>query len=274
MYPIFQIARKELKDGFRNRWLLAITMIFALLSVGISWFGAASSGSIGFTSLANTIISQASLAVFIIPLIALLMAYDAIVGEDEDGTLLLLLTYPLNKAQLLLGKFLGHGTILALSTLMGFGSSAVTIMLFAEGIGSWQVIKSFGVFILSASLLGGVFIAFAYVISAWVTEKSKAAGLSLVFWFLFVLVFDLTLLGILVATEGQFKPELLPYVLLFNPTDVFRLINLVGFESEGQGLLTMARDLSFGYGVLFSALCLWLAFPLLLAYFIFKQRRC
>ena len=104
MHAIWCIAQKELKDGLRNRWIVAITLVFALLSIGISWFGAAASGMVGFTSIPNTIISLASLAVFLIPLIALLLAYDAIVGEDEDGTLLLLLTYPLTKAQLLLGK--------------------------------------------------------------------------------------------------------------------------------------------------------------------------
>jgi len=82
MRAIYYIAQKELKDGLRNRWIIAITLIFALLSIGISWFGAAASGVIGFTSIPNTIFSLASLAVFIIPLISLLLAYDAIVGKE------------------------------------------------------------------------------------------------------------------------------------------------------------------------------------------------
>lgn len=272
MNAILNIAQKELKDGFRNRWVLAITLVFALLSVGISWFGAAGSGVVGFTSLPNTIVSLASLAVFLIPLIALLMAYDAIVGEDEDGTLLLLLTYPLSKGQLLLGKLLGHGAIMGLSTLLGFGASAVTIMLFADNIEHFAVLRAFSGFIVSAILLGCIFLAFAYCISAWVSEKSKAAGGALVFWFVFVLIFDLVLLGSLVATEGQFHPELFPYLLLLNPTDVFRLINLVGFESSGQGVLIMAQDLSFGIPILYMALCAWLLLPLTLAYRLLLKR--
>lgn len=272
MNPIFHIAHKELKDGFRNRWILAITLIFALLSVGISWFGAAGAGVIGFTSLPNTIVSLASLAVFLIPLIALFLAYDAIVGEDEDGTLLLLLTYPLSKGQLLLGKLLGHGAMMGLSTLLGFGASAITIMIFADGINAVEVIRAFGSFVLSSTLLGLVFLAFAYVISAWVSEKSKAAGGALLFWFTFVLIFDLALLGTLVATEGRFHPEVFPFLLLLNPTDVFRLINLVGFEGSGQGVLAMAQDLSFGHGVLYSALIAWLLLPMGIAYGLFLKR--
>ena len=85
MNQIWNIARKELSDGLRNRWLLAISLLFAALAVGIAWLGAAASGQVGFTSIPATIASLASLATFLMPLIALLLAYDAIVGEDEGG---------------------------------------------------------------------------------------------------------------------------------------------------------------------------------------------
>ena len=90
MPVVWTIARKELADGLRNRWLLAISLLFALLSVGIAWFGAAAAGQVGFTSVPATVASLTSLATFLMPLIALLLAYDAIVGEEEGGTLLLL----------------------------------------------------------------------------------------------------------------------------------------------------------------------------------------
>ena len=51
-------------------------------------------------------------------------------------------------------------------------------------------------------LLGWTFIGFAYLISVSVAEKSKAAGIALVVWFVFVIVFDLALLGVLVGTGG------------------------------------------------------------------------
>lgn len=124
MNQVWNIARKEFSDGLRNRWLLAISLLFAVLAVGIAWLGAAASGQLGFTSIPATIASLASLATFLMPLIALLLAYDAIVGEEESGTLMLLLTYPLGHGQILMGKFVGHGLILALATLLGFGCAA------------------------------------------------------------------------------------------------------------------------------------------------------
>ncbi|MBV1873480.1 MAG: ABC transporter permease [Gammaproteobacteria bacterium] len=272
MHAIYCIAQKELKDGLRNRWIIAITLIFALLSIGISWFGAAASGVVGFTSIPNTIVSLASLAVFIIPLISLLLSYDAVVGEDEDGTLLLLLTYPISRMQLLLGKLLGHTLILGIATLAGFGMAALTIVLFAEGVDSVKLSIAFMRFILSAVMLGGVFICIAYLISVLVSEKSKAAGLALISWFLFVLVFDFSLLGLLVATKGQLSPEFFPYLLLLNPSDIFRLINLIGFEGSGAGLLVMADEIEFSMTTLFLMLFAWLLFPLLSALWVFKRR--
>src|SRR5690606_16314478 len=134
MNAIWTIARKELSDSLRNRWLVAISVVFATLALGIAWFGAAASGQVGYASTPATIASLASLGIFLIPLIALLLAYDAIVGEEEGGTLLLLMTYPLSKSQLLLGKFLGHGLTLALATIIGFGVAGIAIAVLVEDV--------------------------------------------------------------------------------------------------------------------------------------------
>ena len=48
MNNVLIVAGKELRDGLRNRWLLAITVVFAGLALGIAYFGAAASGKVGF----------------------------------------------------------------------------------------------------------------------------------------------------------------------------------------------------------------------------------
>lgn len=274
MNQIWNIARKELSDGLRNRWLLAISLVFALLAVGIAWFGAAASGQVGFTSVPATIASLASLATFLMPLIALMLAYDAIVGEEEGGTLMLLLTYPLGRGQILLGKFFGHGLILALATLIGFGCAALAIAALVEDVELSLLIWAFGRFMISSTLLGWVFLALAYVLSSLAREKSTAAGLALGLWFLFVLVFDLALLAVLVISEGKFNPDLLPWLLLFNPTDIYRLINLSGFDvgSSAVGVLTLGDDLPVSGWLLWACLVVWVSISLLLAYWLFRRR--
>lgn len=273
MNQIWNIARKEFSDGLRNRWLLAISLLFAVLAVGIAWLGAAASGQLGFTSIPATIASLASLATFLMPLIALLLAYDAIVGEDEGGTLMLLLTYPLGRGQILLGKFVGHGLILALAVLIGFGCAMLAIAALVENIEIGLLLWAFGRFMISSTLLGWVFLALAYVLSSKVGEKSSAGGLALGVWFLFVLVFDLVLLALLVLSEGKFNPELLPWLLLFNPADIYRLINLSGFEGgNAMGVLALGGDLPLPAAALWLCLLLWVGVSLLLAYGVFRRR--
>lgn len=274
MNAVWNMARKEFSDGLRNRWLLAISVLFAVLAIGIAWLGAAASGQLGFTSVPATIASLASLATFLMPLIALLLAYDAIVGEDESGTLLLLLTYPLGRGQILLGKFVGHGLILALATLIGFGCAMLAIAVLVDDVELSLLLWAFGRFMASSTLVGWVFLGLAYVLSSVSAEKSTAAGLALGVWFFFVLVFDLALLALLVLSEGQFNPKVLPWLLLLNPADIYRLINLSGFEpgASTAGVLTLGSDLPMPGSMLWLCLSLWVAVPLGSAWLLFRRR--
>lgn len=274
MQAILTVANKEFHDGLRNRWVLSISIIFTLLATGLAYFGASASGQAGFTTLSTTLVSLASLAVFIIPLIALMLAYDGIVGEDESGTLLLLMTYPLSRWQLILGKMLGHWIILAFSTIAGFGLSAIIMGLFSQSTTWSELIGPYAFFIVCATLLGWIFIAFSYVISASVTEKSKAAGIALIVWFIFVLMFDLSLLGVLVGTEGHVNAELFPYLLLLNPTDIFRLL-IISFFTDQQlsGFMAIAQHAQFSISTLLFCLVTWFVIPVLLAIGIFNRRK-
>ena len=73
-----------------------------------------------FSSVGSRQTSVVTLGVFLIPLIAVLISYDAFVGEQEHGTLILLLTYPLSRPALLTGKLLGQSAALGVCLLLGF----------------------------------------------------------------------------------------------------------------------------------------------------------
>ncbi|WP_085298502.1 ABC transporter permease [Cognaticolwellia mytili] len=271
MREIITVANKEFHDGLRNRWLLSITLIFAVLSVGLTYFGAAASGTTGLTSLSTTVASLASLAVFLIPLIALLLSYDSFVGEQEGGTLLLLLTYPLSKNQLLFGKFLGQGGIITLATTLGFGTSAILLFIQHNDV---EILQTFGYFILSATLLGLSFTAIAYIISLMASEKSKAAGVALITWFFFALVFDLALLALLVGVQTGLSQSALTQLMMLNPADIFRLVNLAGLDStDVNGALAIAINANLSQVQLLTILCGWVILPLTIASLIFRTKK-
>ncbi len=271
--PILIIAQKEWMDGRRNRWLQSITILLFLLALGIAYLGGAVAGQIGFTSLSNTVISLASLAVLVMPLIALLLSYDAIVGEEESGTLLLLSAYPISRFQLFMGKWLGHCAVLGSSIVIGFGCAAL-VLAFTTDVPNFDLFTAFGIFICSALLLGMSFIAIGMWVSNVSRSRAQAAGIALLIWFLAAVLFDLLVLAILVMTQGHLESNFLAGLLLTNPTDIFRMINFSMFSDMQQhtGLMDLQQDMDFGlYQLLLMAIG-WVVLPLVLAFYSFKKR--
>lgn len=122
MRQLFVIARQEIANGLRDKWVAGAVVLMAIFFLSLTLLGSAPGGAVGASPLAVIIVSLASLSVFLLPLIALLLAHDAIAGEVERGTLILTLAYPVARWQLMAGKFLGHLAILALAALLGYGA--------------------------------------------------------------------------------------------------------------------------------------------------------
>src|SRR5574343_1316513 len=225
---IFTFAAKEFRVRMRNRWVLAVALVFTVFALVIAYFGGAQQGAVGFRSIEFTIASLVSLVIYLIPLIALLLGFDAIVGERERGSLDLLLSLPLTRGELLLGKYLGLAAALTLSTVGGF--ALVAALLWRQF--QWAGLFHYGGFVLSSVLLGLVFLSLAVWMSVLSRERTRASGLAIALWFFFVLVFDLLLLGLLVAGAGGgwLAGDALAYALLLNPADVFRILNIFSLE--------------------------------------------
>src|SRR5690554_4077338 len=121
MTRILASAGAEFRIAMRNRWVAIAVAMMALFSMVLSAAGSAPTGVLGVDKLSVTVASLTSLAVYLVPLVALLMSFDAVAGEIERGTLPLVLTYPVSRAELLLGKFVAHLAILALAVAVGYG---------------------------------------------------------------------------------------------------------------------------------------------------------
>ena len=127
MRTIVIIALKEIQEGLRNRWVLATTLLLAALALSLTFLGSAPTGNVGAGALDVVVVSLSSLTIFLLPLIALLISHDAVVGEMERGTMILLLSYPVGRHQVILGKFCGHVLILAFATIIGYGAAAAAL---------------------------------------------------------------------------------------------------------------------------------------------------
>ncbi|MCL2914618.1 ABC transporter permease [Shewanella corallii] len=259
MNPVLTIAGKEIRDSLRNRWLLMISLILLVLSLCVSFGGSAISGSLDMPSVGSLLSGLVTLSVFLLPLAAILLSYDAFVGEEEAGTLLLMLTYPVTKLEMLLGKFLGHISLLAMACLLGFGPT-VALLLVATKLPAAEVLQAFGHFIASGLLLAMVFILLGYLISLSVREKARALGALLFIWFLVVLIYDLALLATVVALADVLSRQTLNLMILANPADIFRALNLLTVDlgpQAGQSALAALSQTGLGLGSLYALMLCW-----------------
>ena len=262
------VAAKEFRDRLRNRWVLAVAVVFTVFSLLITYFGSAAQGQIGPRSIELTIASLVSLVIYLIPLIALLLGFDAIVGERERGSLDLLLALPITRLELLLGKYVGLAGALTLSTVSGF--ALVALLLYQRF--SWAGLYHYAGFVLSSVLLGLAFLSLAVLLSVLARDRTRASGLAIALWFALVLVFDLLLLGLLVATGGQFGGQVFAYLLLLNPADIFRILNVFSLDDVQRlyGLASILPPALSQVGWLTSAMLAWIVAPLALASWRFR----
>jgi Cu-processing system permease protein len=175
--------------------------------------------------------------------------------------------------QVVIGKFLGHLVILAFATLVGFGAAGFALWLGGDSDpASW---RAFAVLMVSSVALGGAFLAIGYVVSIAVRDRGTAGAIAIGVWLLFVLIYDMGLLGVLVADQGRMiSARTLDILLLLNPADAYRLLNLTGTEgvSTFAGLAGLAGQTGLSLPSLVIALLAWIAVPLGGAVALFARR--
>ena len=100
---IFFVAKKEFQDNLRNRWIIALTIVFIILTIAMSFLaGAQEESTASLGDMEETVILIVSVASMLIPLIAIMLGYASISGEAENGSLYVLLAYPVKRIEVIL----------------------------------------------------------------------------------------------------------------------------------------------------------------------------
>ena len=230
MRRILSIAATEARIAARNRWVAIAISLMALFSLVLAAAGSTPSGTLGADRLSIIVASLTSLAVYLVPLLALLMSFDAVAGEVERGTLPLLLTYPVSRTEVLTGKLIAHLSILAVALVCGYGLAAVAAI--ASDTAALAGLPALWRLTWTSLLLGATFLGAGYALSALSRRPSGAAGLAIGLWLAAVVLYDLALLaGIVASGDGVFARHVFPVALIASPADAFRLYNLAASEA-------------------------------------------
>lgn len=270
MSRILAAAGTEARIALRNRWVAIAVLMMALFALVLSAAGSAPTGVLGADKLSVIVASLTSLAVYLVPLIALLMSFDAVAGELERGTLPLVLTYPVARAELLLGKLVAHLGVLALAVAVGYAIAAAAALWVdpRAGAGIPALVRLFW----TSLLLGATFLGIGYALSAFARRPGAAAGLAIGLWLVLIVLYDLGLLAAVVADGGgTFTTRVFPWLLLGNPADAFRLYNLAASEATAAaaGIAGAANTLPPLYAL--TSLLAWPVAALLIAVATFRR---
>lgn len=268
---VVTLLQKELRDSLRNRWFLLYTIAFGVLSLALSYFSLSGVGLYGFAGFGKTAASLINLVLLIVPLMGLTIGAGSLAGEREHSTLSYLLAQPVNRTEVLLGKYLGLAVALLASLGLGFGISGLVIALQGGGGNAGSYVQIIGL----AYLLGLTMLSLGFLISTLTNKTSVAAGIALFVWLVLVFFGDLGLMG--TALAMRLEIDKLFTLALINPLQVFKMAAISGIHATldvlGPAGIYAVRTYGDQLIFLFAAMMvIWIVLPLLVAYAVFTTR--
>lgn len=250
------IAAREYQLAMRRRWSLGATLVFAVFSVGVVAFGASDAGPGQFDAVLASLVE---LGVYLVPLVALAVGYDTIVGPAESGSLALVRSLPTPAWTIVVGKYLGRAGALGGSVLVGFAPGLVLAVIFVGpgAVGPYAVVT------LAALLAAAGFLAIGVLVSTLVRERTRALGATLAAWLWFVLLHDLLALGAIAALDLSGTGVVV--AVLTNPADIFRVLALAQFDVLAGGFTAVIREAGLSVWLTLVGALAWAVLPVLLA---------
>jgi ABC-type transport system involved in multi-copper enzyme maturation permease subunit len=271
---ILILAGKEIRESLRNRWFVLYTVSFCLLTLLILSIAPESGGEIaGMSGYGRTAASLISLVLLFIPLIALVTGAISISGDRESGTLQYLLSHPVTKSEIFLGKFAGILVPICFSISLGFGLAGMGV---AVRGGTGNAVE-FVITALLSGLLAASMLSVGFVVSVFSGRASKAIGIAVFLWLLCIIVGDLGIMGTTAAMDLGIRQVFV--LALLNPAEVFKIASVLvlspRFEILGPvgvyAVRTFGRD-----GVIYlllSIMALWTLVPFTCALIYFSVLR-
>lgn len=194
------IARKDFQDAIRSRGLLLLAFVFVIFFASAAYFfsdiigrQALQQGGQGGITSDMFIRALSNVTTILIPFIGVVVAYASVVGERESGTLKLLLSLPHSRLDVVVGKVIGRGAVVALPVIGGFAVAMLVFPLTPVSLSPGNFI----LFALLTAILGVAFVALAVGVSAGASTNRRAVVFAVGVYVLFTLFWNSLVNGVL-----------------------------------------------------------------------------
>jgi len=218
---ILTVARREIKQGFRNSWTYAFLILLTIFTIAIFLLQSGVEAVEGYNDMTGTVINM---TLYLLPLITLLLGGFSVTVEKEDGQWGLLSTYPISVYSFLWGKWLGLAVILVAMLFFSFGVAGVITLAFGQGLSISTLI-----FLLLFSItLALVYLSIALLIGSIARNRWQSLVGGITLWFLTILIWPLLMISTLSHLPSyQFIQPALQILTILNPAEFVRVFSLM-----------------------------------------------
>lgn len=273
------VARKDFQDARLSRSLWLLTGLFVLFAAGMAWvyteFSALGADDPELTAL-GLYDFLASSATLFVSIAALVLAYKAIAGERDSGSVKLLLGLPHSRLDVVVGKVVGRTATLAVSIVLGFVVALGVIVALYDA----YSLVDYALFVGLTLLFALVYVSLMVGISASVATSGKAAALAFGTFVVVELLWGAVATAAVYVANGFSLPAIADY-----PTWYFGIVSLSPSAAYQSALATVLDDASTAGEVIgsnaeaiylepwfgFVWLTLWLVVPLAIGAFRFSR---
>jgi Cu-processing system permease protein len=265
------VAAAEYRAALASRLVQGLGAVFALMALAIALAGLGASGELIVQGFTRTAVSLLSLALYLLPLVGLVLGAHAF--GIEDGGTELLLAQPVGRDAVLLGRAAGLAAAVVLVAASGFGLAGLVVL----GMAGTEGLAGYALTALGSTVVGLAGLALGILLGVRSRRRLGAIAKALVAWVILAVLFDFAAIALLqFVGDGEPGPLLLA-LLAANPLDGMRALGLVGLGADvllGPTGAALSRLLSpSGGGVLVAAsLLAWCTVPLALAAHAFRRK--
>jgi ABC-2 type transport system permease protein len=253
------VARKDVHDAGRSRTLWLLFGFLSVLFVGY----AAAYAYVGDGTFAGFVAGSVGLVEGVLPVLGLLVGYRSIADDRTDGSLLLSLSLPQSRTDVLVGTALGRTTVLLVPTVAGLSMAGLYAGL-RYGI---EGAVAYPWFLFATALYGASFVAVAVALSASTTDDRRLTYGAVVGYLLLVVLWrTLTSVAVMVLHRFDTGPAFPDWALLLQlaePGEAYARLLRAGFDIDRASRYVGTGTPGFvDWWAALVVLVLWIAVPL------------
>ncbi len=225
---VVALARLELTDSLRSRWLQFAAAVYRLVFGAFVWLGLRESSVLGFTGLSRVVLNVANATVVAVPLVALVATCQAIAKARTSGHLELIFTQPTQRNDWFVGLVLARLVVLLGPLLALLATTAMAgLLLNAQDAALLPTVIQA---LLVATSLVLAYVGLGLLVSAIAQTLERAVVLALLVWLASVALHDFALIGLLL--QWRVPAPLVFALAAMNPVEAARLAVLASVDPE------------------------------------------